>query len=153
MGSLLSEAQVDTKEGEPKVYNPNAEASKKKDVDQVANFVTVALCHPRDIAFRLSSGKSVVINGSSADLRGQTMGVIPTGAFGLTRIPEKEWDEIKQIYSVMPIFANGLIYASTKKSDVIAQANEKADLKHGFEPIKVEGKDKTSLSDKLVNIE
>jgi len=109
----------------------------------VADTVTVALCHPQGICFLLNDGKKrVTINGNAVDLRHKEMGILPQGGFGLTEIPAADWEAIKKTYGSMEIFKNGLIFAHERASDTDAEAAEKKELRHGREPVKVEGGDK-----------
>lgn len=132
------------------VYIPQTEASKSASskVQGGGNTVTVALCHPHGIQFILDGGKRrIKLNGNAANLAGQPKGILPIGGFGLTEIPEADWEAIKATYGKMEIFKNGLCFAHKKKSDTLAEADEKAELRHGREPINVEGDDKDSKSD------
>lgn len=38
----------------------------------------------------------------------------------------------------MEIFRNGLIFAQARKADALDAANERAELRHGLEPVDVE---------------
>ena len=118
------------------------EAKKVERKAAVADTVTVALCHPQGICFILDNGRRrVTINGNAYDLKGKDMGILPQGGFGLTEIPAADWDEIKRTYGSMEIFKNGLIFAHEKKASVKSEAAEKAELRHGREPVNVEGGD------------
>ena len=110
--------------------------------------VTVALCHPHGIKFVLRDGAHrVFVNGNASNLIGQNKGVLPSGGFGLTEIKAEEWEEIKRVYGRMRIFKNGLIFAHEKPVNARAEADEKAGLRHGREPVAVEGKNKSSRSE------
>ena len=138
-----AEAQAD-------VYIPETAAAKdeKKAGAATSNTVVVALCHPHGIQFILDGGKRrVKLNGNAANLAGQPKGILPLGGFGLTEIPVADWEAIKATYGKMEIFKNGLCFAHEKRSDTLAEADEKADLRHGREPIVVEGDDKNSKSE------
>ena len=101
--------------------------------------VFVALCHPTGIQFLFDNGKRrVKLNGNAANLIGEPKGVLPQGGFGLTEIARSDWEEILKTYGNMEIFKNGLCFAHEKKADVRAEADEKAELRHGREPIRIE---------------
>ena len=129
------------------VYNPNTEGKKTKTSAPSGNTVVVALCHPHGIAFDLGQGRKVTLNGNASNLRGLPMGELPLGGFGLTEIAKDEWEAIKKIVADWPLFKNGLLYANDKRADVLAEADEKAELRHGREPIVVEGDGKQSKSE------
>lgn len=97
--------------------------------------VAVALNRATGIQFSMPDGRKVLINGNAASLRGKEKGVLPVGAFGLTIIPSADWDYIKKTYGGMEIFQNGLIFASARKADAMDEAAEKAELRHGIEPV------------------
>lgn len=101
----------------------------------VANTVTVALNRATGIRFPLPDGRAVLINGNAAHLRGREKGVLPVGGFGLTTIAADDWAYIKKTYGRMEIFENGLIFAAERKADAAAEAAEKANLRHGLEPV------------------
>ena len=133
------------------VYVPATEKAKdekKSGATTGSNTVVVALCHPHGIQFILDGGKRrVKLNGNAANLAGQPKGILPLGGFGLTEIPESDWEAIKATYGKMEIFKNGLCFAHGSRADTLAEADEKAALRHGREPIVVEGDDKDSKSD------
>lgn len=95
--------------------------------------VTVALNRAAGIRFALPDGRTVLINGNAAHLRGKEKGVLPAGAFGLTTVAADDWAYIKKTYGRMEIFENGLIFAAERKADAADRAAEKAELRHGLE--------------------
>lgn len=97
--------------------------------------VVVALNYPMGISFNLSRERRVRLNGNAENLRGKDKGQLPTGAFGLTVIPREDWEEIKTKYGMMRLFRSGLIFVSDSKSNAEAEAEEKAETRHGLEPI------------------
>lgn len=107
----------------------------------VSGTVTVALNYPRSIAFDIPAAgggkKIVVINGNAVNLRGLDMGVLPPGGtFGLTfGVPAEDWEAIKAKYCGMPIFRNGLIFATGTPSEAKKEAETRRDMRNGFEPI------------------
>lgn len=103
-----------------------------------ANTVVVALNRPTGINFSMPDGRKVLINGNAADLRGEEKGVLPVGAFGLTTIDRDDWEYIKKTYGRMEVFENGLLFAAERKADALDEAEEKAELRHGLEPINPE---------------
>jgi len=128
-----------------------AESKKISQQENGNDIVTVALCHPLGIKFRLGKEHSVILRGNATDLIGKEKGILPMGGFGLTQIRRDEWEEIKRVYGKMAIFRNGLIFAHEKKSYVEEESHEKEDLRHGFEPIEVEGPNKTSKTEPAGN--
>lgn len=112
-----------------------------------ANTVVVALNRPTGIQFSMPDGRKVLINGNAAHLRGEEKGVLPVGAFGLTTIDRDDWEYIKKTYGRMEVFENGLLFAAERKADAIDEAEEKAELRHGLEPINPETGANTSPND------
>lgn len=101
--------------------------------------VLVALCHPQGIQFLFDNGKRrVKLNGNAANLVGQPKGILPQGGFGLTEISLDDWKAIQETYGNMEIFKNGLCFAREQRADIYAEADEKAELRHGREPVKIE---------------
>ena len=127
------------------VYNPNAVRKEGKDAAPAADVVTVALCHPHGITFRLGD-RDVTLNGNAADLKGLSMGTLPVGGFGLTTIAKADWEAIRRIVQDWALFRNGLLFAHDKPADVTAEADEKAELRHGREPVEVNGGTRQSQS-------
>lgn len=97
--------------------------------------VAVALNRATGIQFALPDGRKVLVNGNAANLRGKEKGVLPVGAFGLTLIPAADWEYIKKAYGGMEIFQHGLIFAAERKADAADEAAEKAEFRHGIEPV------------------
>lgn len=136
---------------EQAVYIPQTESAEKQKVTQTAGSngnVVVALCHPTGIQFLLDGGKRrVKLNGNAANLVGHPKGILPVGGFGLTEIPRSDWEAIKAHYGRMEIFKNGLCFAHDSRASVTAEADEKAELRHGREPVAVDGVEKTAVTD------
>lgn len=107
----------------------------------VSGTVTVALNYPRSIAFDIQTNdggkKVIVINGNAVNLRGLDMGVLPPGGtYGLTfGVPRADWEAIKEKYHGMPIFRNGLIFATGTPTEAKKEADNRRSLRHGYEPI------------------
>lgn len=97
--------------------------------------VAVALNRATGIQFALPDGRKVIINGNAAGLRGKEKGVLPVGAYGLTMVSASDWEYIKKTYGGMEIFQHGLIFAAQRKADADDEAAEKAELRHGLEPV------------------
>lgn len=140
----MARGRKKTAEQKPaEVYVPQTEAAEKassKPAQGGGNTVTVALCHPHGIQFILEGGKKrVKLNGNAVNLIGQPKGILPIGGFGLTEISVSDWEAIKATYGNMEIFKNGLCFAHNKRNDTLAEADEKAELRHGREPVQVEG--------------
>jgi hypothetical protein len=91
----------------------------------------------------MPDGRIVSIAGSNAGLRGQITGILPVGEFGYTEIAEQDWLYIKKTWAEWRLFKNGPIFAQTKVEGAKAEAKEKAELRHGFEPIDPEKGAKT----------
>ena len=53
--------------------------------------VMVALNRTTGISFPMPDGRKVLIEGNAASLRGKEKGVLPVGAFGLTRVNADDW--------------------------------------------------------------
>lgn len=61
------------------------------------------------------------------------------GAFGLTRVNADDWAYIEKTYGPhMEIFKSGLIFAQARKADAVDEADERAELRNGLEPVDVE---------------
>ena len=97
--------------------------------------VAVALNRATGIQFALPDGRKVLVNGNAATLRGKEKGILPVGAYGLTMVPAADWEYIKKTYGGMEIFTHGLIFASERKADAADEAAEKAEFRHGIEPV------------------
>lgn len=109
-----------------------------KTVRRETGKVFVCLNQPHGIKFRLKSGRVVHIEGNAAHLRGAEMGKLPVGAYGMTMIPEADWEEIKATYApFMGIFQAGLIFASSDRNSAEDQAEDQAETRHGREPVDV----------------
>ncbi len=81
----------------------------------------------------------MLIEGNAASLRGKEKGVLPVGAFGLTRVNADDWAYIEKTYGPhMEIFKSGLIFAQARKADAVDEADERAELRNGLEPVDVE---------------
>ena len=144
----MARSKAQKKSVQEEVYVPQKENKAENKVAQGGDMVIVALCHPQGIIFELDHGKRRVnIKGNAANLRGLPKGVLPQGGFGLTSIPRSDWEAIKAEYSDMAIFKKGLIFAAEKREDVIAECDEKAELRHGREPVDVEHDTATTPAD------
>lgn len=101
--------------------------------------VMVALNRTTGITFPMPDGRKVLIEGNAAGLRGKEKGVLPVGAFGLTRVNADDWAYIEKTYGPhMEIFKSGLIFAQARKADAVDEADERAELRNGLEPVDVE---------------
>jgi len=114
-----------------KASPPANEAGKGKE----AGFVFVALNHPHGILFKMPANRELVIEGNAAKLRGAEKGVLPVGAFGLTKVAAEDWEYIKKTYAQMRIFQSGLIFAQDHKDKAVDQAEERTEMRHGREPV------------------
>ena len=98
--------------------------------------VVVALNRVQGIDYPMPDGRVVSIAGNAVSLRGQEMGVLPMGAYGLTEIREDDWLYIEKMWGQTLLFKNGLIFASSKgEKDAKAEAKNREDLRNGMEPI------------------
>ena len=101
--------------------------------------VMVALNRTTGITFPMPDGRKVLIEGNAASLRGKEKGVLPVGAFGLTRVNADDWAYIEKTYGPhMEIFKSGRIFAQARKADAVDEADERAELRNGLEPVDVE---------------
>lgn len=106
---------------------------------------TVMVCcnHPWGFRYELSGGRAVELNGSGAHLRGLPGGKLEAGAYGLTVIPRKDWEEIKALYGSLKPFQSidgkpPLVFARDDSASAYAQAAEyKDESRHGYEPVDV----------------
>ena len=104
-----------------------------------ADTVMVALNRASGIVFPMPDGRKVLVEGNAASLRGKEKGVLPVGAFGLTRINAVDWASVEKTYGPhMEIFRSGLIFAQARKADAVDEADERAELRNGLEPVSVE---------------
>ena len=60
--------------------------------------VVVALNRVQGIDYPMPDGRVVSIAGNAVGLRGQEMGVLPVGAYGLTEIREDDWLYIEKMW-------------------------------------------------------
>lgn len=98
--------------------------------------VVVALNRVQGIDYPMPDGRVVSIAGNAVSLRGQEMGVLPMGAYGLTEIREDDWLYIEKMWGQTPLFKNGLIFASSKgEKDARAEAKNREELRNGMEPV------------------
>lgn len=116
-----------------------------KPVQTTGDTVTVCLNYPRNIKYyvpdRNGNKQAIIFNGNATNLRGKDRGVIPIGAYGVTLgVPKEAWDWIQTHYKDSELLKQGLLFAS-KTRDVRKEAEERVDLRHGFEP--VDSKEKT----------
>lgn len=117
----------------PAMLNDHDEAPALK-----GDSVFIALNHPQGIAFKMPNGRRVEIKGNTAHLRGKEKGVLPVGAYGLTQVGRDDWEFIQETYGGMAIFKNGLIFSADRKADAADEAEERAETRHGREPVDVE---------------
>ena len=104
-----------------------------------ADTVMIALNRTTGISFKMPDGRKVLIEGNAASLRGKEKGVLPVGAFGLTRVNADDWAYIEKTYGPhMEIFKSGLIFAQARKADAVDEADERAELRNWLEPVDVE---------------
>lgn len=109
--------------------------AKKADVTPGGDTVVVALNRPYGLSFRMPNGRKVVIKGNGESLIGKEKGILPIGAYGLTTISADDWDYIIKTHGTMPVFKNGLIFATKRKADAVDEAESRDDLRNGLEPI------------------
>lgn len=136
----------------------NAQGNKQKDkekkgggtppapkVDKPSKYVYVYLNHPTGIQFDIARNGGqkyrLLINGNAMALRGKDKGILPRGAYGMTRIERDEWETIKRKYGSMRIFKTGLIFISDDRDYGDDRARDQAELESGFEPAKPEDVD------------
>lgn len=101
-----------------------------------ADTVVVALNRASGIIFTMPDGRRVTINGNAVQLRGKAEIKLPVGAFGLTTIARADWEWIKKTYeNSLPLFKSGLLFAAERKADAVDMADERAELRHGLEPV------------------
>lgn len=141
-----------TAKAEEDVYIPQTEQADKAKASKAAggDTVTVALCDPQGITFLLDEGRRrVTLNGNAVNLRGKEQGILPVGGFGLTTLKRSDWEDVHSAYfgMVEAFIKKGLLIVSEKKDNVLAECDEKAEVRHGLEPIAVEGKDKATKTD------
>lgn len=117
---------------EVEIISPETDA-KTAPKDESGGTVCVALNRPHGLKFDLGGGRSVRLNGNAANLKGKPQGHLPAGAYGLTVVPARDWEEVMAKYGRMAVFRKGLCFAHEKKADTVAEAREKAGLRHGRE--------------------
>lgn len=97
--------------------------------------VCVALNRPNGVYFRMPDGRRVELNGNGQPLIGRDKGILPVGAYGLTIIKAEDWEYILKHYGGMKLFTNGLCFATGNKEDSQEEAESRADLRNGLEPV------------------
>ena len=111
---------------------------KKAEPVETSDTVCVALNRPLGLIFTLPDGREVEIKGNGESLRGQEMGILKPGSYGLTIIKADDWEQIVKIYGHLKIFQNGFCFATRKKADTQEEAENRDDLRNGLEPVDVE---------------
>ena len=132
-------------EKESKVIGPQfkrektrkAKVEKKAEPVETSDTVCVALNRPLGLVFTMPDGREVEINGNGESLRGQEMGILQPGSFGLTIIKADDWEYIVKQYGHLKIFQNGFCFATRKKADAQEEAESRDDLRNGLEPVDV----------------
>lgn len=119
-----------------KARKPKVE--KKAEPVESSDTVCVALNRPLGLVFTLPDGREVEIKGNGETLRGQEMGILKPGSFGLTIIKADDWEQILKHYGHLKIFQNGFCFATRKKVDTQEEAENRDDLRNGLEPVDVE---------------
>lgn len=100
-----------------------------------SDLVCVALNRPYGISFRMPNGRKVEFKGNGQALIGKEKGILPIGAYGMTMVDKEDWEWIYSNYKSMPIFKNGLCFATTRKADAVDEAESRDDLRNGLEPV------------------
>lgn len=102
---------------------------------------TVVICSnfPRDLKIMVPDNHGhqvpIVIKGNAVNLRGKDKGIIPIGGYGVTTgVPKEAWEWIKKHRPDDEFIKQGLVFATTA-TQARAAAKERADLRHGFEPV------------------
>lgn len=107
----------------------------------MANTVIVSFNSPFGQIFKVTGNdgkeKRIEIKGNASHLVGVTGAALQVGAFGQTEITAEEWEAIVALYGNMKIFKRGLIFASENTLDAKAQERDKAETRHGAEPVDV----------------
>ena len=128
-----------TTEGYRDMARPKKNTASETTQATKTDTVMVALNRTTGIMFPMPDGRNVLIEGNAASLRGKEKGVLPVGAFGLTRVNADDWAYIEKTYGPhMEIFKSGLIFAQARKADAVDEADERAELRNGLEPVDVE---------------
>ena len=79
--------------------------------------------------------RAIVFNGNATNLVGKDRGILPIGAYGVTLgVPREAWEWVKTHYQNMELIKNGLLFVSETRN-VRREAEERVDLRHGFEPV------------------
>jgi len=110
---------------------------KKPEAVETDSTVCVALNRPLGLSFRMPDGRQVVFNGNGEPFRGKEQGILQPGSYGLTIIAAEDWDYIIKTYGHLKIFTNGFCFATRKKVDAVAEAENRDDLRTGLEPVDV----------------
>lgn len=111
---------------------------KKPEPVETSETVCVALNRPLGISFPMPDGRIVTFNGNGEPLRGQEMGILQPGSFGLTIIKAEDWNYILKTWGHLKIFQNGFCFAARKKVEAQAEAENRDDLRNGLEPVNVQ---------------
>lgn len=87
------------------------------------------------VGCKLPHGLTIEIDGNSVTLNGINSSTI-IGGYGLTYDVDKEFfDKYLELYADTELVKNGLIFAQEKLKEARTEAEEKAGLKNGLEPI------------------
>ena len=131
----MAESKILGPEFKRKAGRPPKQEKKAAQPVETDDTVCVALNRPLGLIFKLQDGREVEIKGNGDSLRGQEMGVLKPGSFGLTIIKAADWEEILKTYGHLKIFQNGFCFAARKKADAQEEAENRDDLRNGLEPV------------------
>ena len=90
---------------------------------------------PHGQTFGLPGRQVTVAGWPVSALRGPGGEALPGGRYGVTEIDAGDWAEIRRIYGAMRIFQSGLVFAAPSREAGQAMAAERAELRHGLEPV------------------
>lgn len=97
--------------------------------------VIVCLNWAHDLKYRLSKGRTVTLNGSAHKVAEKGKGALPVGEFGMTWVTVADWEELNKTYGKTERFKNGLIFTADDKAMATEEAEERAETRHGLEPV------------------
>lgn len=96
--------------------------------------ITISCKLPHGLHLQLGE-KRITLNGTMKSNRLGRFFTAPDNCVGLTQVPEDFWEEWVKQNETLDMLKNGYIYASTKKKEAFAEAEDKKSLKTGQERI------------------
>lgn len=90
--------------------------------------VSIACKLPQGLTIHLLSGAVVKLNGANSPFN--------IGGIGITQnVPVEQWEAIQKEHAHARWLQNGFVFANGDGDELMEEAEDKAELRNGFEPI------------------